>query len=338
MGILADWQIRNCNKMITPFEEGEKREGKISWGLSSYGYDIRCGYKFKIFTNADCAHIDAKNFDSKAFVERDLSNMSSDHILIPPNSFALAESLEEFDIPRDLLVVGIGKSTYARCGIILNVTPLEPEWKGKLTLEISNTAPIPAKIYAGEGICQLLFFRTDGVSDAVQQSLEQHLTWSSGSTDHRKYMEKLMSKSTCEVSYLDKKGKYQDQKGMTLPAVDGVAEQLRTDKAAAASKHNWQPDPRGMICTNCTTVLSRGLRPMEELHLGLTECPPMSQMPVFPSEPQQPTAPVVDVNKPPIPCPENYKDGRTIWSAPNEDLFRWNSRTNTWILVSSNRV
>src|SRR5437870_3180365 len=180
MGLLSDSQIRRDIR-ITPFDAGESRQGVISFGVTSYGYDVRVGRKFKVFTNAHCAIVDPKNFDPKSFVDID-----ADFCLIPPNSFALAETQESLEIPRDVLGVCVGKSTYARCGIIVNVTPLEPEWRGKITIEISNTTPLPAKIYAGEGIAQILFFRTD---------------------------------APCETSYADKQGKYQDQKGLTLPFV-----------------------------------------------------------------------------------------------------------------------
>jgi dCTP deaminase len=182
MGILADWQIKRDVK-IEPFEEGLLRPGVISYGLTSYGYDVRVGRTFKVFTNVYGAIVDPKNFAPSAFV-----NIEGDSCLIPPNSFALAETVEYFEIPRDMLCVCLGKSTYARCGIIVNVTPLEPEWRGKITIEISNTTPLPAKIYAGEGIAQILFLRGEGV---------------------------------CRTSYGDKRGKYQDQKGLTLPFVIG---------------------------------------------------------------------------------------------------------------------
>ena len=182
MGLLADWQIRKLVK-IDPFAEESRRPGVVSYGLSSYGYDVRVGRKFKVFTNALCAIVDPKNFDPRSFVD-----VEADVCLIPPNSFALAETVETFHIPRDILAICVGKSTYARCGIIVNVTPLEPEWRGKITIEISNTTPLPAKIYSNEGIAQILFFRTEAV---------------------------------CRVSYGDKKGKYQDQKGLTLPFVIG---------------------------------------------------------------------------------------------------------------------
>ena len=182
MGLLADWQIRKDIK-IEPFAEEAKRQGVVSYGVTSYGYDVRVGRKFKVFTNVYGAIIDPKQFAENAFVP-----IEADSCVIPPNSFALAETVEYFEIPRDVLAVCLGKSTYARCGIIVNVTPLEPEWRGKITIEISNTTPLPARIYANEGIAQILFFRADAV---------------------------------CEKSYADKKGKYQDQTGLTLPFVDG---------------------------------------------------------------------------------------------------------------------
>ncbi len=182
MGLLADWQIRKDIK-IEPFAEEAKRLGVVSYGVTSYGYDVRVGRKFKVFTNVYGAIIDPKQFAENAFVA-----IEADSCVIPPNSFALAETVEYFEIPRDVLAICLGKSTYARCGIIVNVTPLEPEWRGKITIEISNTTPLPARIYANEGIAQILFFRADAV---------------------------------CEKSYADKKGKYQDQTGLTLPFVDG---------------------------------------------------------------------------------------------------------------------
>ncbi|MCA3244427.1 MAG: dCTP deaminase [Alphaproteobacteria bacterium] len=164
--------------MIEPFHEGLKQEGVISYGLSSYGYDARLAPEFKVFTNVNNAMVDPKNFDEKAFV-----SMTGDECIIPPNSFILGRTLEYFRIPRDVLVVCLGKSTYARCGIVVNVTPLEPEWEGHVTLELSNTTPLPAKVYANEGVCQFLFLGGDG---------------------------------QCETSYKDRKGKYQGQQGITL--------------------------------------------------------------------------------------------------------------------------
>ncbi|HTU33103.1 MAG TPA: dCTP deaminase [Candidatus Acidoferrum sp.] len=183
MGVLADWQIRREIK-IEPFAEGALRPGVISYGVSSYGYDVRVARSFKVFTNARCAVVDPKNFDPECFVD-----VEDDFCLIPPNSFALAETIEYLEIPRDILAICVGKSSLARCGIIVNVTPLEPEWRGKITIEISNTTPLPAKIYAGEGIAQIVFLRGDAV---------------------------------CHTSYADKRGKYQDQKGLTLPFVVGT--------------------------------------------------------------------------------------------------------------------
>jgi dCTP deaminase len=167
--------------MIEPFEEKQVREGVISFGLSSYGYDMRVAPQFRIFTNVNSAVVDPKQFDERSFVEFD-----GDVCIIPPNSFALATSVEYFRIPRNVMTICVGKSTYARCGIITNVTPFEPEWEGHVTLEISNTTPLPAKIYAGEGISQVLFFESDEI---------------------------------CEVSYGDRKGKYQKQTGVTLPRI-----------------------------------------------------------------------------------------------------------------------
>jgi dCTP deaminase len=165
--------------MIEPFEDRQVRAGVISYGLSSYGYDIRVADEFKVFTNINSTVVDPKNFDNRSFVD-----VKADVCIIPPNSFALAKTVEYFRIPRDVLTVCVGKSTYARCGLIVNVTPFEPEWEGFVTLEISNTTPLPAKVYANEGISQVLFFQSD---------------------------------ETCEVSYADKKGKYQRQQGLTLP-------------------------------------------------------------------------------------------------------------------------
>ncbi len=169
--------------MIEPFVEKQTRDGVISYGLSSYGYDARVGNAFRIFHNVDSAVVDPKNFSPASFVER----TANEFVIIPPNSFALAETVERFRIPRDVLVICVGKSTYARCGIIVNVTPLEPEWEGTVTLEFSNTTPLPAKIYANEGACQFLF---------------------------------LKGESLCEISYADRKGKYMNQRGVTLPRVE----------------------------------------------------------------------------------------------------------------------
>ncbi len=186
MSIKSDRWIRRMvesHGIIEPFAPGQVRESEtgriISYGTSSYGYDVRCADEFKIFTNINSAIVDPKNFDSNSFVD-----LKSDVCIIPPNSFALARTVEYLRIPRDVLVVCLGKSTYARCGIIVNVTPLEPEWEGHVTLEFSNTTPLPAKIYANEGVAQILFFESD---------------------------------EPCECSYLDRGGKYQGQLGVTLP-------------------------------------------------------------------------------------------------------------------------
>ncbi|MDD2795712.1 dCTP deaminase [Acidocella sp.] len=182
MPVMPDHWIRTQaleNNMISPFVEEQKRDGVVSYGLSSYGYDARCSDHFKIFTNVDSAVVDPKNFNPNSFVDR-----TGPVCIIPPNSFALTHTVEYFRIPRDILVICLGKSTYARCGIIVNVTPLEPEWEGQVTIEISNTTPLPAKIYAGEGICQFLF---------------------------------LQGASPCETSYADKSGKYMGQRGVSLP-------------------------------------------------------------------------------------------------------------------------
>src|SRR2546430_1374903 len=158
MGVLCDTQIRELIG-IEPFEENLKRPGQISFGVSSYGYDLRVGSVFKIFTNVNSTIIDPKKFSDRSFVTIDTEIEGTDHVLIPPNSFALCETVEYVSIPRDILAICVGKSTYARCGIIVNVTPIEPEWRGRITLEISNTTPLPAKIYANEGIAQLILDR-----------------------------------------------------------------------------------------------------------------------------------------------------------------------------------
>ncbi len=223
MPVLCDTQIRELIG-IEPFQDNARRPGAISYGVSSYGYDVRVGTRFKIFTptprGGGLAVVDPKRFDDRFMVDVDVAasggparragspengadvvngsleepgsasratEEASDHIIIPPNSFALCETVETFEIPRDVLVICVGKSTYARCGLIVNVTPLEPEWRGKITIEISNTTPLPAKVYANEGIAQLIFLKADRV---------------------------------CAVSYADKAGKYQDQGGLTLPKVD----------------------------------------------------------------------------------------------------------------------
>lgn len=186
MGIQSDqWicHMAETQGLISPFEARQIRtvndQKIISYGVSSYGYDVRCANEFKIFTNINTSIVDPKNFDTQSFVD-----VVSDVCIIPPNSFALARTVEYFKIPRDILTICVGKSTYARCGIIVNVTPLEPEWEGYVTLEFSNTTPLPAKIYAYEGVAQMLF---------------------------------LQAVTTCQTSYADRQGKYQGQEGVTLP-------------------------------------------------------------------------------------------------------------------------
>src|SRR3569833_2907733 len=182
MSIKSDRWIRKMaqeHDMINPFTEKLVRAGVISYGLSSYGYDLRVSDEFKIFTTVNSAIIAPKAFDERSFV-----SVQADSVIVPPNSFALARSIEYFRIPRDVLTICVGKSTYARCGIIVNVTPFEPEWEGFVTLEISNTTPLPTHMYANEGLCQILFFQSDEV---------------------------------CEISYADRKGKYQKQQGIVLP-------------------------------------------------------------------------------------------------------------------------
>ena len=229
MGVLSDRQIKN-QVTITPYEPGIKRPGVISYGQSSYGYDIRAGYVFKVFTNVWGSVVDPKAFDPKSFVDVDITPGNydvqgtvatpvRDHVLIPPNSFALAESLEHFEIPRDTLAIVLGKSTYARCGIILNCTPLEPEWKGKITLEISNTTPLPAKIYAGEGVGQVYFLRSDERNAKTREVLLGLLD-STGFGHVADAVRINAHHEGCEVSYADKSGKYDQQKGLTLPIVD----------------------------------------------------------------------------------------------------------------------
>jgi dCTP deaminase len=184
MSIKSDKWIRRMaiqHRMIEPFAEDQVRDGVISYGVSSYGYDIRVADEFKIFTNINSTIVDPKRFDQQSFVD-----FKGDICIIPPNSFALARTVEYFRIPRNILTICVGKSTYARCGVIVNVTPFEPEWEGTATLEISNTTPLPAKIYAKEGIAQVVFFEADEI---------------------------------CETSYADKKGKYQAQREITLPRI-----------------------------------------------------------------------------------------------------------------------
>ena len=188
VAVLSDQQIVDDIR-IEPLHQEQCAEGVVSFGVSSYGYDVRVGTRFKIFTNTTSggvAVVDPKQFTDDLFLTVDTDDTDVDYVIIPPNSFALAETVEWIEVPRDVLAICVGKSTYARCGLVVNVTPLEPEWRGKVTLEISNTTPLPAKVYANEGIAQMIFLRADSV---------------------------------CNTSYADRRGKYQDQEGLTLPCV-----------------------------------------------------------------------------------------------------------------------
>lgn len=250
---------------ITPMEPGRKRHGVLSYGLSSYGYDARVGYKFRVFTPVNKhgvqTEIDPKAFDDRALVDVDLTQtphewdsptypkkcrVCSSYLLdettkhytwcgrlkphfihIPPHSFLLAETVEHIEIPRSVLCIVVGKSTYARCGITVPLTPLEPEWRGKVTVEISNTTPLPARVYPGEGIMQLLFFRSDGFGHIAYDHFLKHLATDHGdewsrTIENQKFLHQPGPRSsggTCEISYADKKGIYQDQGGIVLPGV-----------------------------------------------------------------------------------------------------------------------
>lgn len=270
MGVLPDWHIERDIK-ITPFAPQQKRPGVISYGVTSYGYDVRLGYVGKIFTPIGATVIDPKAFDPNALVTIDLSppehkwseqrgdgeweceacgvfsrdkynhpskcsGQKPDHFLIPPHSFMLGVSVEEFDIPRDVLVVVVGKSTYARCGLVVNVTPGEPEWQGYWTIELSNTTPLPIKVYAGEGIMQALFFRSDALSETYRTAVydyihgkmpvfvREQMDVALGDSVRRHKDEDVPSNIpwtvSCRTSYADKKGRYQAQSGLTLPFVE----------------------------------------------------------------------------------------------------------------------
>lgn len=271
MGILADWQVARDVK-IDDAQEGKKRDGKISYGYTSYGYDARCGYKWKVFSPIMCSEIDPKKFDDNALVEVDLSPKTCDlvahggnmrvrsiyrcktclteyptegphhcfiqppnYILIPPHSFVLGETVETFTIPRDCLCIVLGKSTYARCGLVVNVTPGEPEWTGKWTVEISNTTPLPARVYCNEGVMQCIFLRTDGHAEALLNAVRKLcgqevqsncsiLGRPSEVNTFARIEQQLhaeLGNGACKTSYADKKGKYQNQTGLTSPKVDG---------------------------------------------------------------------------------------------------------------------
>jgi dCTP deaminase len=260
MGCLCDWQIER-DVVIRPFVKTQQAKGTISYGVSSMGYDMRVGWKFKIFTPTYSTEIDPKNFNDKVFVDIDLTPNHSwfsgrcnncgynqgdwkpdginalcdlsgnpNFIRIPPNSYCLAMSVEYFDIPRDVIGVVLGKSSYARAGIIVNCTPMEAEWKGHLTIEISNAAPLPARIYAGEGIAQVLFFRTDGWREKMERLLVQTTGLSCLNTSEQLLKEFYNGRlpktgtglhdATCDVSYADRKGRYDGQTEITLPFVE----------------------------------------------------------------------------------------------------------------------
>src|SRR5258708_1258130 len=229
MSIKSDRWIRRIaaeRRMIEPFEPGQVKEVKgqriVSYGTSSYGYDIRCSNEFKLFTNLNSTIVDPKNFDDKSFVD-----VKGDSCIIPPNSFALARTVEYFRIPRNVLTICLGKSTYARCGIIVNVTPLEPEWEGHVTLEFSNTTPLPAKIYANEGVAQVIFIESDEV---------------------------------CETSYKDRGGKYQGQKGLTLPKISTRARPADSTGQATHSLLRFGSPRPSIRCGFMTAERAAGAR------------------------------------------------------------------------------
>ncbi len=247
MGVLPDWMIKRDVK-IEPFSEGIKREGKISYGLTSYGYDFRLGRNFQVYDPSSIQlKLDDKESSDKLDIWRGLPVIDPkrdhwkqfmtqyndvDSIIIPPHSFALAESLETLTVPRDVLCIVLGKSTYARCATLVNVTPGEPEWIGKWTIELSNTSPLPLRVYAEEGIMQCVFIKTAGESSAIRTAIYQLLDLQSRGRNDAAAMafdtlRVALKESTCQTSYKDKAGKYQDQTGLTLPSVD---------------KHNQHPE------------------------------------------------------------------------------------------------
>ena len=259
MGVLSDRQIR-AEGIVSPCEPCEKRVGKISYGLTSYGYDARLGFLFQVFKPYPCSVIDPKAFDKRMLETVDLTRQSCwgcygtgrlahrgdattqcgdcgglgtkspPYLTIPPHSFVLAQTMETFSVPRDTLAVVLGKSTYARCGLVVNCTPLEPEWKGTVTLELSNTTPLPLKVYPGEGVCQVVFLRSDGhqVADAeTLRELRDYLYEEKFGPEQPRLVplpfRRGDSRRGCEVSYADKAGRYMGQTTVTLPTVDGGA-------------------------------------------------------------------------------------------------------------------
>jgi dCTP deaminase len=273
MGVLSDRQIE-AEVKIEPFDPGTRKPGTISSGLTSYGYDMRLGYKFGVFSPVHATEVDPKNFDPRSLVTVDLSPachafektknltmrdpvtftcagclltlekmeaVKAEHrpcparqdevdpfLRIPPHSFVLAESLERFKVPRDTLGVVVGKSTYARCGLIVNCTPMEPEWEGVLTIELSNTTPLPLRVYPGEGIAQVFFIRSDERSEVVYDSTLRHFA-EQGCTDEYSNLVNNKFEASCRVSYADRKGKYNNQAGLTLP----IAQPDDTDAPAS---------------------------------------------------------------------------------------------------------
>ncbi len=239
MGVLADWQIQR-EGIITPFADGrlaKSSDGTLTSGVGHYGYDVRCSHEFQIFEpvyDGDSV-IDPKNFNPRLLKSAKERHTKNGVVVIPPHSFALTQTVERLNIPRSILATVLGKSTYARCGIIVNVTPLEPEWQGHITIEISNTTPMPAMIYPGEGIAQVLFHRADGYTQVLLDELVDRLTEQYKLTPHcssdarlraEEDVQKLLDKSGCKVSYADKKGRYQNQGDkVVLPCASGSVPQ-----------------------------------------------------------------------------------------------------------------
>lgn len=222
MGVLPDWMIEREVK-IDPFFRGRSPDGEISYGLSSYGYDVRLGRAFRLAINpGNNVVISPKRPDPRVWVPLAPENGV---VILPPHSFTLAETVERFEVPRDVLVVAVGKSTYARAGLIVNITPLEPEWRGVVTLELSNTTPNPIEVYPGEGVAQFLFLRSDGHREALAEMVIDHEMFTQDTTHDptvRRMLAAAAHKLGCRDSYADKKGRYQDQGGLTLPFVKGV--------------------------------------------------------------------------------------------------------------------
>lgn len=246
MGILSDMAIKQ-DVQIIPWADQQDRPGVISYGVTSYGYDARLGYKFKVFKPYPAEAIDPKAFNKGMLEDVELPDQSNSYIVIPPHSFVLGESLEYFEIPRHTLAIVLGKSTYARCGLIVNVTPLEPEWKGKVTIELSNTTPLPMKVYAGEGIMQVLFITSAGFTASVLQALMNDGTPLSPAV-RKELARNLNSYGTCRTSYADKKGKYQDQAGLVLPI---VKKDIKDGIVSRTEWGEWDPNNGKKKVTFC---------------------------------------------------------------------------------------